>query len=660
MMVSLDSAQLFYPKEQLVPSNTDHSRIAKLRRGENSIYPHIRSAIRRALLGLDEERATAELSKLQISPHEGDSSPNSVFRRNSKQKQAETTYSRLPQPSNFRTLVSVVPQERLGLEETSYGNSRRAQPSSKNRLLSGERSSGATVDTADKSVAGWQNVNEIAEDTHGKPAMSSPSSRTDTETTSYGFDKQSSVSEGTLQAFPGITDAVKASLALSPVDSDIKRTCPEEARWSNSDQRTPSIAPLETEPSSTDHQVATLASKAASSDDPVPGSSREQYPTGVQRREEASSVMLPNSAETNLESADSISAKQNLNASRKTRVIQSGKLDKIIYSAIVAGEGEKFRDLILQSYDINCRDDQGQTILHVAALLRQEQVIKVAFELGADSLAIIPNGYSSAGFTTLHMISLSTKLQKPVNRSIMRTILQHKPPLEQRAHNDESPLMTAVRYGQTMVAACLIAQGANLFAKWDSLSKYKFLTLVQRATQQADPRMLGLLIASGAPLKPRSTGLCFIPPIIELLWNSGGSPDILACVKIWVEAGEDQETEDGSGRTALNLACLRNASYLVDGLLKLGANVEAPDLEGLRPLHFAAHRGSTSIIKALLSHGANPCTQHTQTFLHSRYSSNKKPSGMPLAPTLSKDEKQEVREMLKDGEKKWKKEHCSE
>lgn len=185
-----------------------------------------------------------------------------------------------------------------------------------------------------------------------------------------------------------------------------------------------------------------------------------------------------------------------------------------------------------------------------------------------------------------------------------------------------------------MGAACLIAQGANLFAKWDSLSKYKFLTLVQRATQQADPRMLGLLIASGAPLKPRSTGLCFIPPIIELLWNSGGSPDILACVKIWVEAGEDLETEDGSGRT--------------------------PDLEGLRPFHFAAHRGSTLIIKALLSNGANPCTQHTQTFLHFRYSSNKKPSGMPLAPTLSKDEKQEVREMLKDGEKKWKKEHCSE
>ncbi len=33
---------------------------------------------------------------------------------------------------------------------------------------------------------------------------------------------------------------------------------------------------------------------------------------------------------------------------------------------------------------------------------------------------------------------------------------------------------------------------------------------------------------------------------------------------------------------------------------------------------------------------------------------------MPLTPTLSKDEKQEIREMLKDDEKKWKKKHCLE
>ncbi len=230
IMMSLNFAQLFYLKEQLVLSNTNHSRIAKLRRGENNIYPHIRSAIRRALLDLDEERATTKLSKLQISPHEGDNSPNSVFRRNSKQKQVETTYSRLSQSSNFRTLVSIVSQERLGLEETFYENSRRTQSSSKNRLLSRERSSNAIVNIANKFVVKWQNVNEIAKDTYDKPRMSNSSSRTNTKTTFYRFDKQSSVSKSMLQAFSRITNAIKAFLALSSIDSNIKRTCSKKAR----------------------------------------------------------------------------------------------------------------------------------------------------------------------------------------------------------------------------------------------------------------------------------------------------------------------------------------------------------------------------------------------------------------------------------------------
>lgn len=50
MMVSLDSARQWYPREELVACNADHSQIAKLKRGENSIYPSVRWAIKKALL----------------------------------------------------------------------------------------------------------------------------------------------------------------------------------------------------------------------------------------------------------------------------------------------------------------------------------------------------------------------------------------------------------------------------------------------------------------------------------------------------------------------------------------------------------------------------------------------------------------------------------
>ena len=50
MMVSLDSARQWYPREELVACNADHIQIAKLKRGENSNYPSVRWAIQKALL----------------------------------------------------------------------------------------------------------------------------------------------------------------------------------------------------------------------------------------------------------------------------------------------------------------------------------------------------------------------------------------------------------------------------------------------------------------------------------------------------------------------------------------------------------------------------------------------------------------------------------
>ena len=50
MMVSLDSARQWYPREEFVACNADHIQIAKLKRGENSIYPSVRWAIKKALL----------------------------------------------------------------------------------------------------------------------------------------------------------------------------------------------------------------------------------------------------------------------------------------------------------------------------------------------------------------------------------------------------------------------------------------------------------------------------------------------------------------------------------------------------------------------------------------------------------------------------------
>lgn len=50
MMVTRDSAQQFYPREKLVSADCDHSQIAKIRRGQNGIYPAVKAAVKHGLV----------------------------------------------------------------------------------------------------------------------------------------------------------------------------------------------------------------------------------------------------------------------------------------------------------------------------------------------------------------------------------------------------------------------------------------------------------------------------------------------------------------------------------------------------------------------------------------------------------------------------------
>ena len=60
MMVSLDSARQWYPREQLIACDADHSQIAKLKRGESGIYPDIKRAIRQAMLSVNDLYSEAD------------------------------------------------------------------------------------------------------------------------------------------------------------------------------------------------------------------------------------------------------------------------------------------------------------------------------------------------------------------------------------------------------------------------------------------------------------------------------------------------------------------------------------------------------------------------------------------------------------------------
>ena len=67
MMVPLDSARQYYPKEKLIACDVDHAQMPKLKRGQSGIYPNVRWTIKHAVVSAAEEQRSAEMSRLQIS-----------------------------------------------------------------------------------------------------------------------------------------------------------------------------------------------------------------------------------------------------------------------------------------------------------------------------------------------------------------------------------------------------------------------------------------------------------------------------------------------------------------------------------------------------------------------------------------------------------------
>lgn len=68
MMVSPSSAQQYYLKEKCVSVDADHSQIAKLKRGQNAVYPDVKSAIKHGLISIAklESRADAVLEPTAV------------------------------------------------------------------------------------------------------------------------------------------------------------------------------------------------------------------------------------------------------------------------------------------------------------------------------------------------------------------------------------------------------------------------------------------------------------------------------------------------------------------------------------------------------------------------------------------------------------------
>ena len=338
-------------------------------------------------------------------------------------------------------------------------------------------------------------------------------------------------------------------------------------------------------------------------------------------------------------SAVRIPLRQTSSRGDSDKTSKNATLDHDMASAIMTGNAKKVRDLIEQGYDVDCRDEEGNTILLLAAWLRQDSVIEAALECGADSLAA-----NKHGVTALHMTALPREGQKPMSKLVLDLLLQHNPPLEAIDLNGVTPLMSMARYGLNLGLERLLEHGANI-----SATNKEGRTSLHRAAQFGNPEIAKLLIARGSHLEARTSGDWGFTPLHIAARESG--KDVAEVIGTLLHAGADVEARTISeGWSSLHLAVYNNNEYSVNELLRFGADIDAPKNNKWRPLHVAAFWGKTFMVELLLKHGANPYAGDTKMKVPGF---GLKPSSIGFAQDVPEERKKDIQRILQAAERSY-------
>ncbi|KFY85713.1 hypothetical protein V500_08165 [Pseudogymnoascus sp. VKM F-4518 (FW-2643)] len=129
MMVSRDSAQQFYPREKLVSADCDHSQIAKIKRGQNGIYPAVKSAVKHGLVSTakivagagavmnESSRFESKLQDLHIGLDQSSPPPYPPRNRNDSEIKGSAIEPVTKAPLAFRAALDPVQEPSITLED---------------------------------------------------------------------------------------------------------------------------------------------------------------------------------------------------------------------------------------------------------------------------------------------------------------------------------------------------------------------------------------------------------------------------------------------------------------------------------------------------------------------------------------------------------------
>ncbi len=257
-----------------------------------------------------------------------------------------------------------------------------------------------------------------------------------------------------------------------------------------------------------------------------------------------------------------------------------------LFKACECGNSSRVHELIAQGVDVNSRNQDELTALHIAAINGHLDIVEILLGAGIDINAVDKNGY-----TALHVALLNK------HDAMVELLLKKNPVINATAPNGATSLHTAAFNGHSDVVRFILDRGVAVdYPVKDGR------TALHCAAQTGQADVVQLLLEKGADINAVDQS-CYT----ALHWALLKKHDVI--VELLLKKNPVINATAPEGWTSLHAAALNGHSDVVRFILDRGVAVDYPMKNGRTALHCAAQKGQADVVQLLLDRGASVHTE---------------------------------------------------
>jgi ankyrin repeat protein len=293
-----------------------------------------------------------------------------------------------------------------------------------------------------------------------------------------------------------------------------------------------------------------------------------------------------------------------------------------IFEAAAECDPQALRAAIAAGEDPKAADDDGGTILHWAARNSGDACVKILLEHKPDL-----NARNHDGETPFMKAVISSADEEGALRSA-QLLIDAGADISIPNRFGYSPLFALIVYGNGMTLVLdpsLMTPAPDTGIPPYKGSEYQMAKLLldkgadpnaldeggqsamQFAAQMRSPALIDLLVAHGGNLQFKE------PTRNRSLLHIAAQADRIVNIPYLLKHGLDIDAQDQQGATPLMLAVAYEKPGTVKALLKAGANAEIPDSDGFPPLLHAVNNRMLAMTEVLLNGGAKADVQTSKS-----------------------------------------------